>query len=124
MCRTFGDIEAKLQRLYGNSSVVVADPDISSFKIDSKYDFVALGCDGIFDKMEDKDMVHTMWQSVINKSNITSPNEPYDHRLSGVAVDAVLKTCAVRRSADNLTVVFIAFDSFYRLVDQAKGDVS
>lgn len=66
MCRTFGDIEAKLPRLLGNRNVVIADPDISSFKIDpTKHDFIALGCDGIFDKMEDKDVAHTIWQSVI-----------------------------------------------------------
>lgn len=54
VCRTFGDIEAKLPRLSGNPEVVIADPDISSFKIEKdKHDFVVLGCDGIFDKMQD-----------------------------------------------------------------------
>jgi hypothetical protein len=43
--------------------------------------------------------------------------------MSGLAVDAVLKTTAVRRSADNITVVFIAFDNFYKFIDQAKGEV-
>ena len=62
VCRTFGDIEAKLPRLLGNPRVVIADPDVSSFKIDKNHDFVALGCDGIFDKMDDKDCVHTIWQ--------------------------------------------------------------
>jgi serine/threonine protein phosphatase PrpC len=125
VCRTFGDIEAKLPRLCGNPNVVIVDPDISSFKIEKdKHDFVALGCDGIFDKLEDKDLVHTVWQSVINKSNTNNSNGNYDHRLSGQAVDAVLKTSALRRSADNITVVFVAFDNFYKLVEEAKGDLT
>jgi hypothetical protein len=37
----------------------------------------------------------------------------YNHGLCGAAVDAVLKTTAIRRSADNITVVFIAFDNFF-----------
>ena len=62
MCRTFGDVEAKAAHLLGNSKVVIADPDISFFKIDhKKHDFVILGCDGIFDKLDDKDCVHTVW---------------------------------------------------------------
>ena len=124
MCRTFGDIEAKLPRLLGNPKVVIADPDISSFKIDKeKHDFLALGCDGIFDKLDDKDLVHTVWQSVIPKSLVKEQNSPYNHSMSGHAVDAVLKTTAVRRSADNITVVFVAFDNFYKCIEQAQGNV-
>jgi protein phosphatase 2C family protein 2/3 len=66
VCRTFGDIEAKVPSLLGNPKVVIAEPDISFFKIDqNSHDFIVLGCDGIFDKLEDKDVVHTVWQSVI-----------------------------------------------------------
>lgn len=125
VCRTFGDIEAKLPRLCGNPKVVIVDPDISYFKIEKdKHDFVALGCDGIFDKLEDKDLVHTVWQSVINRSNTNHSIANYDHQLSGQAVDAILKTSALRSSADNITTVFVAFDNFYKLIDEAKGDIS
>jgi len=125
VCRTFGDIEAKLVRLLGNPKVVIFDPDISYFKIDkNKHDFLALGCDGIFDKLDDKDLVHTVWQSVIPKSyHEDHINSAYDHSLSGLAVDSVLKTTAVRHSADNITMVFVAFDNFYNHITKAKGDI-
>lgn len=42
--RTFGDIEAKFVRYGGNPRVVVAVPEIKSFKIDHKHDFIILGC--------------------------------------------------------------------------------
>ena len=42
--RTFGDAEAKLSEYGGNSKVIVADPDIKSFKISEKNDFILLGC--------------------------------------------------------------------------------
>ena len=61
--RTFGDIEAKLTKLDGNPNVVVAEPDITAFKIteESKFDFIVMGCDGIFDKMDNKETVHYIW---------------------------------------------------------------
>ena len=99
--RTFGDIEAKDPRLLGNEKVVIADPDISHFPVTSECDFVILGCDGIFDKLDDKAVVHLAWQS-----NSTQLNFP------GNAVDAIMKSAAMRHSADNLSVLLIAFDSF------------
>ena len=62
VCRTFGDIEAKLEKLDGNPRVVVADPDITAFKIEKdKHDFIVIGCDGIFDKLDNADTVHMPW---------------------------------------------------------------
>jgi protein phosphatase 2C family protein 2/3 len=70
VCRTFGDIEAKTSHLLGNPKVVIAEPDICQFKIEpDKHDFIMLACDGIFDKLEDKDCVHTTWQRVINPTS-------------------------------------------------------
>ena len=55
-------MEAKAEHLLGNPKVVIADPDISFFKVDKdQHDFVLIGCDGIFDKLDNKDVVHTVW---------------------------------------------------------------
>lgn len=56
------------------------------------------------------------------KASQTEPH--YCHSLCGNAVDSVLKTTAIRRSADNITVVFIAFDNFFNLVRESKGDIT
>ena len=50
--RTFGDIEAKRTKYGGNPKVVIATPDIKCFKVEENYDFIVLGCDGIFDKLD------------------------------------------------------------------------
>ena len=42
--RTFGDIEAKKQKYGGNPRVIVAEPEIKSFKVTDAYDFVILAC--------------------------------------------------------------------------------
>jgi Protein phosphatase 2C len=51
--RAFGDIEAKRRKYGGNPLVLNANPDIKQFKIEDLYDFILLGCDGIFDKLSD-----------------------------------------------------------------------
>lgn len=55
--RTFGDPEAKLNARGGNPDVVVCLPEIRSFKLDKTHDYIILGCDGIFDKLSDRDCV-------------------------------------------------------------------
>lgn len=62
--RTFGDAEAKLIKTGGNPKVVIADPEIKSFKITNEHDFVVLGCDGIFDKLNNQDTLACVWNSV------------------------------------------------------------
>ena len=41
----------------GNPKVVIANPDIKCFKIEENYDFIVLGCDGIFDKLENPQVI-------------------------------------------------------------------
>jgi protein phosphatase 2C family protein 2/3 len=55
--RTFGDIEAKISKYGGNPNVVIATPEIKSFRITKDHDFIVLGCDGIFDKLSNKDTI-------------------------------------------------------------------
>jgi serine/threonine protein phosphatase PrpC len=113
----------------GNPNVVIHDPDIVQFKIQpDKHDFIVIGCDGIFDKMDSKDTVHTIWQASmahISKANNFGPNyeqnkdkaspqyeDSSSHKLCRLAVDALLKVSAIRRTVDNITVVVIGFDNF------------
>lgn len=41
----------------GNPNVVIATPDIKEFIIDDKMDFLLLGCDGIFDKISNAEVL-------------------------------------------------------------------
>jgi len=46
--RTFGDIEAKLEKFGGNPLVVIAEPDIQVVTLDEDSDFIVMGCIKIF----------------------------------------------------------------------------
>lgn len=51
---------------------------------------------------------------------LTKEQDERRHRLAGLAVDAILKCSATRRSADNITAVTITFDHFYHVLDNLK----
>jgi protein phosphatase 2C family protein 2/3 len=113
--RTFGDIEAKLTSLGGNPQVVVAIPEITSFKINlTDHNFLVLGCDGIFDKMSNDDIVNCVWNSVADNKQLKVATNV--HKQSGMAVEYILKNSLLRRTLDNVTVVMISFSNFKRAV--------
>ena len=62
--KTFGDIEAKRPRYGGNPNVIVCDPDIKCFKIQDNFDFIMIGCDGIFERLNNRDCIDAIWDRV------------------------------------------------------------
>jgi serine/threonine protein phosphatase PrpC len=112
--RTFGDTEAKIPSKGGNPDVVVWTPDIWSFRLDSRHDYVVLGCDGIFDKMTDREWVDWVWDWVYK-----NPNQDV-HQVLGLGAESIMKNSLNRRSLDNVTVVIIAFAGFRDAVQSLK----
>lgn len=107
--RTFGDIEAKKQKYNGNPRVVIATPDIKVFKVEDNYDFMVLGCDGIFDKLSNSQVVQAAWESA--KKGFTDRRQLI-HSNCGLAVEGILKASVNEKTLDNITVVVIAFKYF------------
>ena len=113
--RTFGDAEAKLKQFGGNPNVVVATPEITSFKLNSTdHDFIVLGCDGIFDKLSNEHLIECVWNSVNDNRQMKVANNI--HKQTGMAVEYILKNSLLRRTLDNVTVVMISFKNFKRAV--------
>ena len=71
--RTIGDIEAKDERYGGNPAVVVATPDIRCFRIKDNYDFIVVGCDGIFEKMENDGVMNNIWDAALKPEDLRMP---------------------------------------------------
>lgn len=88
MSRAFGDIEAKRKKYGGNPNVLIAAPDIVQCKIEDSYDFIVLGCDGIFDKLSDSQVMRAVWESMRKRYK---QQDTSLHLLSGAAVETVLK---------------------------------
>ncbi|KAL4467053.1 hypothetical protein ABPG74_010650 [Tetrahymena malaccensis] len=102
--RTFGDIEAKVEKLGGNPNVVISEPEIKSFKITDDHDFIVLASDGVFDKMTSKEVIQSVWNNEEISENV--------HKQCSVAVESILRDSLNKRSLDNVTVVMIAFNNY------------
>lgn len=112
--RTFGDAEAKLSKQGGNPNVVISTPEIKSFRITKDHDFIVMGCDGIFDKLSNKETIQCVWNSVRDNKTMNFANNV--HKQSGMGVEYILKNSLLRRTLDNVTVVMISFSNFKHAV--------
>jgi protein phosphatase PTC2/3 len=104
--RTIGDYLAKASELGGNPHVIISVPDIKVFKILSEHDFVIIGSDGVFDRLNNREIIQSAW------SQIAYCKETSPHRQAANAVENILNAAFMRRSLDNLTIVLIAFNNF------------
>lgn len=104
--RTIGDIEAKSPKYDGLPNIIIPTPEVSYFKISHAHDFMVLGCDGIYDRMENEEIIKLAWQSI---NEVKDLNE---HAACGRAVELIVKGAICKRTLDNVTAIIIAFESF------------
>ncbi len=66
-----------------------------------------MGCDGIYDRLENTDIFHLIW-------GFKRKDERFQdfHTFCGNCADAVIKYSMRKLTADNVTVIFIAFKNF------------
>lgn len=92
----------------------MATPEIKSFRITKDHDFIVMACDGVFDKLNNKDANQCVWNSVKDNKALKFANNI--HKQSGMGVEYILKNSLLRRTLDNVTVVLIAFANFKHTV--------
>lgn len=116
--RTFGDIEAKWSKYGGKEGVIIAQPEISQFKIKQDFhDFIILGCDGIFDRMTNQTALDVSWDTLnlikANEIQMLSETPKTVHQVTGSIADSLIIHAAQERSIDNLTVVVVSFTNLF-----------
>ena len=106
--RTIGDIQAKNNKFGGLANVIIAEPDIFVYDLSKEdFDFIILGCDGIYEKLSNKELIDGIWMIINdNKDKLDI------HQLSGKISDFILKAALARKSLDNVTCVFVCFKNF------------
>ena len=92
----------------GNPLVLISKPTITFVKLNKKSDFILIGCDGIFDSLENEKILKLIW-SFKKKGDIIENI----HKFSGDIADAVIKYSMKKLTSDNVTVIFIAFHNFH-----------
>lgn len=107
--------------------MVIAVPDIYSFKILDDHDFLILGCDGIYDNLTNKEIFEAAMATFEPETPVTvyynkpifnckyKADDPYTQM--GLIVDSILKSCFKTLSSDNLSVILICFKNFKNLFE-------
>lgn len=103
----------------------MATPDIISFKIKNNYDFIVLGCDGIFEKVDNHEICSEVLRAFSNQTKplvAPAPSQPVLnstlHSRAGDAIDRTLHCCINNKTLDNVTAVMIGFKNLEELVDK------
>lgn len=117
--RAIGDVEAKLSYLGGMNNVLIATPEITQFPIDKETDFFIMGCDGIFDYLSNEECVECAWMTLRSKKHSQSI-----HSKSAAVVDMIMKSSLKRKTFDNVTAIFVAFDSFEQSFNKRFRDTA
>jgi len=68
--------------------------------LNGKEDFIILGCDGIFEKMDSEEVIEVGWKAIRK----TTTNI---HEACGNAVESILKASMLKKSSDNVTAIII-----------------
>ena len=111
--RTIGDYYCKLPELGGVKNTVSAEPCINILKVDEKSDFLLMGCDGIFDRLDNDRIFKKIWEYKKQGKIIDDI-----HILCGQIADAIIKYSMEKDSVDNVSVVFVAFKNFEKLMKE------
>ena len=115
--RTFGDIGAKNEKFGGKKGVIIPSPDITEFEINNEFDFMVIGCDGIFDVLSNEDL-YEIWKIVLKiqkdeiekYKDIEKNNELNIDKLYGDFAALIIKSAMAKNSLDNASCIVVLFN--------------
>ena len=125
--RTFGDIGAKNEKFGGKNGVIIPNPDITEFEINNEFDFMVIGCDGIFDVLSNEDL-YEIWKIVlkmqkdeIEKNKDIENNMEYNiNKLCGDFAALIIKSAMAKKSLDNVSCIVVLFN--INIYDNEKSE--
>ena len=87
--------------------MVSSDPCVNVLRIDDKSDFLIMGCDGIYDRLDNDRIFKKIWEYKKKGKTINDI-----HNLCGQITDAIIKYSMEKDSVDNVSFIFVAFKNF------------
>jgi len=97
LSRALGDLEYKKNPAIGvDEQLIIAVPDIKTYQINDKTDFILLGCDGVWETMSNSDIVDFI----------------YDHLKKGTDLKIIVENLLDKLIAtDTFSKIFSFFDN-------------
>ena len=107
--RTFGDVEAKDSKFGGIPGVVLTLPDITEIELDDEYNFMVIGCDGIFDVLDNEEILECI-KIVLKEKKVEEIIEDDVHELCGDFAAMIIKSAIAKDSSENVSCIVVAFN--------------
>jgi protein phosphatase 2C family protein 2/3 len=102
--RTIGDVRAKVERLGGKKGVVVSTPDVNVVNLDDKCNAIVICCDGVFDVMDNNDIVSCVIKAKEGKGEWDS------NIICAEAANLIIKMAIEKESFDNVSCIVIGLN--------------
>lgn len=112
LSRTLGDLEYKCNKdLSPQDQIITSYPDVIDDKLEDNNEFIVIGCDGIWDCVQDQEIC-----DIIN--NKLNGGEKYKVNLENILAEICDKICA--KTAMDITTGMIGYDNMSCILIQLK----
>ena len=84
-------------------------PDITEIELDNEFNFMVIGCDGIFDVLSNEEILECI-KIVLKEKNVKEIKEDDVHELCGDFAAMIVKSAIAKDSSDNVSCIVVAFN--------------
>ena len=91
----------------GLKGVVSAAPCVNVLAVNERSDFLIMGCDGIFDRLDNDKIFKKIWEYKKQGKSITDM-----HSFCAQITDGIIKYSMAKNTFDNVSLIFVAFKNF------------
>ena len=131
--------------------MIVCEPDITTFKVQDNFDFIMIGCDGIFERLNNRDCVDEIWDQITEQINISNKmgggggdhkggkrdanrnrngKQPgskgnsslyNEHQAAADGVEIIIRAAAASRSLDNITSLILGLKGLKKTINKLNA---
>ena len=110
MTRSLGDLKYKQRdQLTPEEQAITSNPDVYTFDYSDDIDFIIMGCDGIWEKKSNEEMVEYVYDKMKTTQDLKSI-------VSDLLLDTIAPSVAETQGigCDNMTCILIKFNKWTR----------
>lgn len=119
--------------------MIVCEPEVKKFKLQDNFDFFLIGCDGIFERLNNDQIIKCVWDRITEQTTKRQYDElsppikhkggrgtfHYDEHIAAAeGVEMGLRKSAVHRSLDNITILILGLKGLKKTIKQLNQGIS
>ena len=117
VARSIGDIKVKKPEFGALKGNIIHTPEVFVYDYSPSYDFMVMGCDGIFDDLSNEEIIGAAWHVFKNKAK----EKNYDlNLLTEDSCDMIIKYAMDVMTSDNLSCIVIGMEGVQKFISLKK----